>query len=259
MKFKHAILFLLCLFATPHASAQDFTVNKTNDNKVEITYNAKRKLKKVELFVSTDGGQDYQGPLTIKGDRYDIPKGKNKKIIWDPSVDNPRGYDGYFRFRLDRQYENPYQKGFFVMLNAGFIGGEDVDGGFNGSPGISGTFGYMFGRAGLSLSIGSYLGGEEGYTYANYMGWKYDRRGYAPRFNFQVGAIYKVAPKFALKAGIGLLTDKSSVDGGGINPLGSIGFMLQFNHFLFSTDGIFAGDSGAGFCGGLNFGVGYAF
>ena len=49
MNFKHAILFLLCLFATPHISAQDFTVNKTNDNKVEITYNAKRKLKKVEL------------------------------------------------------------------------------------------------------------------------------------------------------------------------------------------------------------------
>ena len=253
MNFKHAILFLLCLFATPHISAQDFTVNKTNDNKVEITYNAKRKLKKVELYVSTDGGQDYQGPLTIKGDRYDIPKGKNKKIIWDPSVDNPRGYDGYFRFRLDRQYENPYKKGFFVMLNPGFVNGSGYTCG-----GINGTFGYMFGRAGLSLSLGSYCGGEEGYTFANYMGWSYNETCFAPRFNFQVGAIYKVAPKFALKAGIGLLTDKSTVEGG-INPLGSIGFILQFNHFLFSIDGIFASESGYGFCGGLNFGVGYAF
>ena len=261
MNFKHAILFLLCLFATQHISAQDFTVNKTNDNKVEITYNAKRKLKKVELYVSTDGGQDYQGPLTIKGDRYDIPKGKNKKIIWDPSVDNPRGYDGYFRFRLDKfQEEDPnYRKGFFLMLNPGFIVGDDTLGGFGG------TFGYMFKRFGLSLSLGSYFGGEDGYSYPYtlYYSWgpsTYTRYqdGFSPNFYFQFGALYRIVPKFSLKVGIGMLREHSTLYAHG-NPIGSLGFMLQFNHILLSTDGVFAGDTAYGFCGGLNFGVGYAF
>lgn len=249
MNFKHAILFLLCLFATQHISAQDFTVNKTNDNKVEITYNTKTKLERVELFVSTNSGRDYQGPLKISGDCYDIPKGKNKKIYWDPSVNTPQGYDGYFRFRLDRYYQGDrYRKGFFLMLNPGFIVGEDCLGGFGG------TFGYMFMRFGLSLSLGSYFGGDEGFT----DGYWY-KDGFNPNFYLQFGALYKIVPKFSLKVGIGMLKDNSSEYGSLFNPIGSLGFMLQLNHFLLSTDGVFAGDSAYGFCGGLNFGVGYAF
>ena len=38
-----------------------------------------------------------------------FPKEKNKKIIWDSSVDTLQGYDGYFRFRLDR-YQEENQK-----------------------------------------------------------------------------------------------------------------------------------------------------
>ena len=118
MTIKHAIAAFACLFSILHVSAQDFKVSKTDDNKVEITYNTKRKLKKVELYVSTNDGRDYQGPLTIKGDCYDITKGKNKKIIWDPSVDTLQGYDGYFRFRLDRyQEENQkLKKASFLMF-----------------------------------------------------------------------------------------------------------------------------------------------
>lgn len=251
MNIKHTIAVLVCLFSILHASAQDFKVSKTDDNKVEITYNTKRNLKKVELYVSTNDGQDYQGPLTIKGDRYDIPKGKNKKIIWDPSVDNPRGYDGYFRFRLDRiREESAYPNKFYMMVNPSFISGND-----NTCGGIGVTLGYMFRRFGTYLSLGGYFGGREPSP-------RYS--GFMPEVNFQVGGFYKITPKYAIKAGIGLLTDESIHTYGAynevnVNPLGSIGFMFQHKHLLCSVDCVLTSESGNGFCGGMNFGIGYAF
>ena len=46
MNIKHAIAAFACLFSILHVSAQDFKVSKTDDNKVEITYNTKRNFEK---------------------------------------------------------------------------------------------------------------------------------------------------------------------------------------------------------------------
>ena len=271
MNIKHTIAVLVCLFAIQHASAQDFKVSKTDDNKVEITYNTKRNLKKVELFVSTNSGQDYQGPLNITGDTYDIPRGKGKRIFWDPATDTPEGDKGLYRFRLDRYREvntDVYSNRFFIMLNPSFLNGEYACAGFGG------TIGYIFRKFGLTVSIGSYFGGLEPafQSWSSYESgfpsWHSSYHdGYNPNLYFQVGGLYKVTDMIAIKAGLGFLRDENmhkDYTGDGydsFNLLGSLGLMLQFNHFLVSLDGNLTSTQGelGGFCGGLTLGIGYAF
>ena len=265
MNIKHTIAVLVCLFAIQHASAQDFKVSKTDDNKVEITYNTKRNLKKVELFVSTNSGQDYQGPLNITGDTYDIPRGKGKRIFWDPATDTPEGDKGLYRFRLNRYREvSDYNKGFFILINPSVMIGAYA------SFGMGGTVGYMFGHFGVTLSAGSYMGGLDpqiafAYGLGQYSHY-YEHDGYKPGIYCLAGGLYKVTPKIAVKASIGILIDKNKFVSQfcgerTLHPFGSLGGMLQFNHFLVSLDGNLGGFSGmyGNICGGLTLGLGYAF
>lgn len=223
--------------------AQKIKVSQLDNNRLKISYNTRRQIERVSLYVSTDGGLNYNGPLSISGDTCNVRKGKNKSIIWRVTDNYPNGISGDFIFRLDQKLpERKYYRGFYVASEASFLSG------WVNIGGVGATFGYLFGRWGISVSGGGMLGDvKEILEYPGY---------------FLLGPTYNLTPNFALKGSVGFIIERAkegySYGGGGPYLAGTLGFMYVKNHFVASLES-FHSLSSTDYYGGLKIGLGYLF
>lgn len=237
-------IFLLSMFLIPSLMgwAQKIKVSQLDNNRLKISYNTRRQIERVSLYVSTDGGLNYNGPLSISGDTCNVRKGKNKSIIWRVTDNYPNGISGDFIFRLDQKMpERKYYRGFYVASEVSFLSG------WSNIGGVGATLGYLFGRWGISVSGGGMLGDvKECLEYPGY---------------FLLGPTYNLTPNFALKGSVGFMQERAKVDyiwGGGPFLAGSLGFMYVKNHFVASLES-FHSRSSTDYYGGLKIGLGYLF
>lgn len=239
-------IFLLSMFLIPSLMgwAQKIKVSQLDNNRLKISYNTRRQIERVSLYVSTDGGLNYNGPLSISGDTCNVRKGKNKSIIWRVTDNYPNGISGDFIFRLDQKLpERKYYRGFYVAYESPFLFG------WSNIGGVGATFGYLFGRWGISVSGGASGAMNGDSDYLEYPGY------------FLLGPTYNLTSNFALKGSVGFMIERAkeySYWGGGPCFAGTLGFMYVKNHLVASLES-FHSSSSTGYYGGLKIGLGYLF
>lgn len=103
-------IFLLFLLQNQYISAQKVThlVSKQKDNIIIITYNLETiNPCKITLYVSTDGGKNWDGPLKmVKGDVGDNVKSGENHIFWSvlDEYKELRGDNIKFQVKTDLDY-----------------------------------------------------------------------------------------------------------------------------------------------------------
>jgi len=202
---KHLLLTTIALMLLMAANAQVIknTDFKQQGNAIVVTYNLSVPLDKtaeIDLYVSTDGGRSYKGPLkAVSGDIGKMETDGAKKITW--KVFEEFGtLQGDITFEVRAQLKNkPVDNDFFMAYN---ISGSSFVGITIGSVGRWGW--YLRGKTNLNFAQGDYTTNDQSLT-------DYDGNGYylytdqtqQSRLGMTVGAIKRLGKTVYVYAGGG--------------------------------------------------------
>lgn len=113
------LLSLVIVFSSVLSYAQGVYARQEGKT-VVVEYDLEHDAYRVELFVSTDGGRNYQGPLYfVSGDTGEVVAGKNKMIRWDVMKEFG-GLKGDAVFKVKKYLKKYWNKNVFVTANASY-------------------------------------------------------------------------------------------------------------------------------------------
>ncbi len=202
---KHLLLTTIALAILMAANAQVIknTDFKQQGNAIVVTYDLSVPIDKTaetNLYVSTDGGRSYQGPLkAVSGDIGIMETDGSKKIIWKV-FEEFGALQGDITFEVRAKLKNkPIDNEFLMAYN---VSGSSFLGVTIGSVGRWGW--YLRGKTNLNFTQGDYNTSNEAIT-------DYDGSGYylytdqtqQTRMGLTVGAIKRLGKTVYLYAGAG--------------------------------------------------------
>lgn len=201
---RNKLLLSLLLLASITVSAQQIVDVHQQGDKIIIEYDLKEPAEFVRLYVSTDGGQNYRGPLKqVDGDIANVLAGYNHSITWDVLKEFKELDGNDIKFKLSIKLKEKYYKETFFTLN----------GAYSSSPQLS--FGFSVGqvkRFGWFVSVmtnGSFTGmsaagtcDERGYLEGGYLP-MYNGTTTTDRLSVIAGGMIRISGPICARVGIG--------------------------------------------------------
>ena len=128
------LLFILTIalgFALPSFAQQIVDVHQMGD-KIVIEYDLSQPAEFVRLYVSTDGGTTYRGPLRqVEGDVKDVPSGYNRSITWDVLKEFSTFESDNVKFKLSIKLKEKWHKETFITANIAYSFAPQLSFGFS--------------------------------------------------------------------------------------------------------------------------------
>ena len=242
------ILAILFCFSALWTNAQEDIRVKQDGKDIIIEYDLEKEATNVKLYVSTDNGQNFKGPMEyVSGDIENVMAGKNKQIRWNV-IKEWGGLKGNVSFKLEKKYRKYYHTNSFFLLNGAI------------SPSPQYSYGLIFGRVKRigwygSVQIepnfklrGDYECNKDGYINVNgndilpfYSGEKT-----FSRIAINAGGVIRFGEPVYLYGGIGYgqrntfweLLDEKWVKNKGLSYSGvnlELGLIFKIKNFVFST------------------------
>lgn len=209
MKLRAFILFLLGIMLMQPSVAQEATgvVRAYPQGKnIVVEYDLNADADFVRLYVSLDGGANYQGPLQlVSGDVADVKAGYGHSIVWDvlkelkqDSFDNET-----VRFKLGLKLKERWPKQTFVTLNAAYSFSPQASFGF--SVGQVKRFGWFVSVMSNGRFSGFRADGEcdrDGFVGGSYYPY-YTGETNKMRLSVMAGGLMRLSGPLMLRVGVG--------------------------------------------------------
>lgn len=201
---KFTLLFGLLLLSVLSVRAQQIVDIHQSGDKIVIEYDLSQPAEFVRLYVSTDNGETYRGPLRyVEGDVNNVPAGYNRTITWDVLKEFKTFESDKVKFKLSIKLKEKWPKEFFVTLNGAF------------SPAPQSSFGFSLGQVkhyGWFVSVMTNGGftGTGGVPQADAHGFidggflpAYNGNTTTDRFSVIAGGMIRVSRPVCIRAGLG--------------------------------------------------------
>lgn len=118
-------------FALPSFAQQIVDVHQMGD-KIVVEYDLGQPAEFVRLYVSTDGGINYRGPLKqVEGDVKDVPAGYNHSITWDVLKEFDTFESDNVKFKLSIKLKEKWVQETFVTANIAYSFAPQLSFGFS--------------------------------------------------------------------------------------------------------------------------------
>lgn len=203
MKKCYLILGFLLLSAFPMMAQQIVDVHQSGD-KIIIEYDLSQPAEFVRLYVSTDGGANYRGPLKqVTGDVQNVPAGYNHSITWDVLKEFKTFESDNVKFKLSIKLKEKWHKETFVTANVAYSFMPQASFGF--SVGQVRHFGWFV----SAMTNGGFKGmgsipecDANGYVDGNYLP-MYSGATTTDRLSVIAGGMMRVAEPLCLRVGLG--------------------------------------------------------
>ena len=203
MKRQWLIIVAALAMAVPALGQQIVDVHQSGD-KIVVEYDLSHPAEFVRLYVSTDGGDTYRGPLKqVEGDIKDVPSGYNRSITWDVLKEFKTFESDNVRFKLSIKLKEKWTKATFVTANAAYSFAPQASFGF--SAGQVKHFGWF-----VSVMTNGSL---SGFSYdADCDGDGYTAEGYLPtytgdksktRLSVTGGGVMRLTGPLSVRVGVG--------------------------------------------------------
>lgn len=128
---KYFILFALVAFGAIHSFAQQIVDIHQEGDKIKIEYDLREAADFVRLYVSTDGGVIYRGPLKfVEGDVEKVAAGYNRIITWDVLKEFKTFESDNVKFKLSIKMKEKWYNETFVTLGAAYSTSPQLSFGF---------------------------------------------------------------------------------------------------------------------------------
>ncbi len=202
---KHLLLTVIALLLLMAANAQVIknTDFKQKGNAIVVTYDLAVPIDKtaeIDLYVSTDGGRSYKGPLkAVSGDVGKVEADGSKKITWKV-FDEFEALQGDITFEVRAKLRNvPVENEFFMAYN---ISGSSFVGLTIGSVGRWGW--YLRGKTNLNFAQADYTTTDQALTDFDGSGYYlYTDQTQQTRLGLTVGAVKRLGKTIYVYAGGG--------------------------------------------------------
>ena len=120
MRHRIYLLFLLLCPGLTTWAQQIVDVHQQGD-KIVVEYDLNQPAEFVRLYVSTDGGQNYRGPLKqVEGDVSNVSAGYNHAITWDVLKEFKELDGNDIKFKLSIKLKEKYYKETFFTVNGAY-------------------------------------------------------------------------------------------------------------------------------------------
>lgn len=190
-------------FALPSFAQQIVDIHQMGD-KIVIEYDLSQPAEFVRLYVSTDGGTTYRGPLKqVEGDVKDVPSGYNRSITWDVLKEFSTFESENVKFKLSIKLKEKWRKETFVTANVGYSFAPQLSFGF--SVGQVKHFGWFV----SAMTNGGFTGMGNlpecdgvGYIEGDYLP-MYDGTTTSDRLSVMAGGLFRVIEPLCIRVGLG--------------------------------------------------------
>ena len=200
------IYFVWCFFALYASSAvaqQIVDVHQSGD-KIVVKYDLKTPAEFVRLYVSTDGGETFRGPLQfLEGDLRNIPAGYDRSITWDVLKEFGSFQSDQVKFKLSVMTKEKWHKQTFITVNGAYSNAPQLS--FGVSVGQVRHFGWFV----SVMTNGSFTGlgnleecDGQGYLDGGYLP-MYNGNVATDRLSVIVGGVIRVAEPMCIRVGVG--------------------------------------------------------
>jgi len=202
---KRLLLTLTILLGWAFAArAQQIVDVHQMGDKIVIEYDLSQPAEFVRLYVSTDGGDTWRGPLKyVEGDVKDVPSGYNRSVTWDVLKEFTTFESDHVKFKVSIKLKEKWRKETFVTGNVAYSFAPQLSFGF--SVGQVRHFGWFV----SAMTNGSFTGmgslpqcDDQGYVDGGYLP-MYNGKTTTDRLSVIVGGVMRVAGPLCVRAGAG--------------------------------------------------------
>ena len=121
MRNKYLFMIAIALLFASNVKAQQIVDVRQVGDKIVISYDISAPADFVRLYVSTDGGKNYRGPMKqVKGDLRNVPAGFNHSITWDVLKEFRSFKSDNVKFKLSIKQREKWVKESFFTLNSAY-------------------------------------------------------------------------------------------------------------------------------------------
>ena len=203
MKRLLLILAVALGFALPSFAQQIVDVHQMGD-KIVIEYDLSQPAEFVRLYVSTDGGTTYRGPLKqVEGDVKDVASGYNRSITWDVLKEFSTFESDNVKFKLSIKLKEKWHKETFITANVAYSFAPQLSFGF--SVGQVKHFGWFV----SAMTNGGFTGmgnlpkaDAQGFVEGGYLP-MYNGQTTTDRLSIIAGGMIRVAEPLCIRVGAG--------------------------------------------------------
>lgn len=201
---KYWIFWVMTLMAAVSAKAQQIVDVHQSGEKIVIEYDIDQPAEFVRVYVSTDGGETYKGPLQyVEGDVRDVPAGYNRSITWDVLREFRTFESDNVKFKLSIKWKEKYYQQTFVTANVAYSNAPQVS--FGVSAGQVKRFGWFV----SAMTNGGFTGlgnleecDGSGYLEGGYLP-MYSGAITTDRLSVIAGGVMRVAEPICVRVGLG--------------------------------------------------------
>lgn len=203
MKRLVLLLGFLLLAVLSMKAQQIVDIHQVGD-KIVVEYDLSQPAEFVRLYVSTDGGATYRGPLKqVEGDVSNVQAGYNRSLTWDVLKEFKTFESDNVKFKLSIKLKEKWRKETFVTLNGAYSPAPQLSFGF--SVGQVRHFGWFV----SAMTNGSFTGmgsvsvaGAHGYLDGGYLP-LYNGKKATDRLSVIAGGVMRLADPLCLRVGLG--------------------------------------------------------
>ena len=201
---KYTLLFGFLLLAVFSMKAQQIVDVHQSGDKIVIEYDLSQPAEFVRLYVSTDGGVNYRGPLKqVQGDVRDVPSGYNRSITWDVLKEFKTFESDNVKFKLSIKLKEKWRNETFVTANVAYSFAPQTSFGF--SVGQVKHFGWFV----SAMTNGGFTGmgnlpkaDAQGFVEGGYLP-MYNGQTTTDRLSVIAGGMIRVADPLCIRVGAG--------------------------------------------------------
>lgn len=129
---KKVALIIMLLLAGGCSWAQQIVDVHQQGDKIVIEYDIDKPADFVRVYVSTDGGSSYRGPLVeVSGDVKNVEAGYNRSITWDVLKEFKTFESDNVKFKLTVKMKEKFYQETFVTLNGAYSPAPQMSFGFS--------------------------------------------------------------------------------------------------------------------------------
>ena len=201
---RFTLLFGFLLLVAFSMKAQQIVDVHQSGDKIVIEYDLSQPAEFVRLYVSTDGGVNYRGPLKqVQGDVRDVPSGYNRSITWDVLKEFKTFESDNVKFKLSIKLKEKWRNETFVTANVAYSFAPQVSFGF--SVGQVKHFGWFV----SAMTNGGFTGmgslpecDANGFIEGGHLP-MYDGSTTSDRLSVMAGGMLRVAEPLCFRVGLG--------------------------------------------------------
>lgn len=129
---KKVTLIIMLLLAGVCSWAQQIVDVHQQGDKIVIEYDIDKPADFIRVYVSTDGGSNYRGPLVeVSGDVKNVEAGYNRSITWDVLKEFKTFESENVKFKLTVKMKEKFYQETFVTVNGAYSSASQMSFGFS--------------------------------------------------------------------------------------------------------------------------------